>query len=164
MQGWQYRLQSSTTAGDIAHWALYTAVTLSAWSAAVIGAKHTISAARMMQSKNGLMLCAQVLEGLDELLQRQRLQMRTEESQQLRQFRGRLAEIEAQLAAYRQAAATHQDDWMGKTVSNWVRQHPVMQLLYLNVSPHTMWLTEDSCSASSWAQMQQQLLNPFPCR
>lgn len=58
-----------------------------------------------------------MLEGLDELLQRQHLQMRTEESQQLRQFRGRLAEIEAQLAAYRQAAAASQDDWMGKTVS-----------------------------------------------
>lgn len=58
----------------------------------------------------------QVLQGLDDLLQRQRLQMRTEESQQLHQFRGRLVEIEAQLASYRQAAAAHQDDWLGKTV------------------------------------------------
>lgn len=59
----------------------------------------------------------QVLQGLDDLLQRQRLQMRTEEAQQLRQFRSRLAEIDAQLQACKQAAADHQGDWMEKTVS-----------------------------------------------
>jgi DNA-binding transcriptional regulator YbjK len=58
----------------------------------------------------------QVLSGLDDLLQRQKLQMRTEEAQQLRQFRSRLAEIEGQLQACKQAAAAHQGDWMDKTV------------------------------------------------
>ncbi|WIA08826.1 hypothetical protein OEZ85_008248 [Tetradesmus obliquus] len=59
----------------------------------------------------------QVLNGLDDLLQRQKLQMRTEEAQQLRQFRSRLAEIEGQLQACKQAAAAHQGDWMDKTVA-----------------------------------------------
>ncbi|KAF6259269.1 hypothetical protein COO60DRAFT_1022916 [Scenedesmus sp. NREL 46B-D3] len=59
----------------------------------------------------------QVLAGLDDLLQRQKLQMRTEEAQQLRQFRSLLADIEGQLQASKQAAAAHQGDWMGKTVA-----------------------------------------------
>jgi hypothetical protein len=42
--------------------------------------------------------------------------MRAEEAQQLRQFRSRLVEVEAQLRADREAAAAHQDNWMGKTV------------------------------------------------
>eukprot|EP00879_Flechtneria_rotunda_P019947 GHRR01020966.1.p1 GENE.GHRR01020966.1~~GHRR01020966.1.p1 ORF type:complete len:404 (+),score=209.72 GHRR01020966.1:123-1334(+) len=59
----------------------------------------------------------QALHGLNELLQRQRLHMHAEEAQQLRQFRSKLAEIEAQMQADKQAAAAHQGNWMDKTVA-----------------------------------------------
>ena len=55
--------------------------------------------------------------GVEDLLHHQRLQLRAEEAAQLRQFRGRLAEVEAQLAADKRAAAADQDSWMSKTVS-----------------------------------------------
>lgn len=51
-----------------------------------------------------------------DLLQHQRLQLRAEEAAQLRQFRSRLGEVEAQLAADKQAAAADQDSWASKTV------------------------------------------------
>jgi hypothetical protein len=60
----------------------------------------------------------QVSRGLEDLLHHQRLQLRAEEAAQLRQFRGRLAEVEAQLAADKSAAAADQDSWMSKTVSS----------------------------------------------
>lgn len=61
----------------------------------------------------------QMVHGVDELLQLQRLQMRAEEAEQLRQFRSRLSEIESQMLADKQAAAAHQDNWAGKTVGVW---------------------------------------------
>lgn len=54
---------------------------------------------------------------MSHLLAQQRLQLRAEEAAQLRQFRGRLVEVEAQLAADKQAAADDQDSWASKTVS-----------------------------------------------
>jgi DNA-binding transcriptional regulator YbjK len=58
----------------------------------------------------------QVLQGLDDLLQRQKLQLQAEEAQQLRHFRSKLSEIEGQMQADKQVAAAHQDSWMAKTV------------------------------------------------
>jgi hypothetical protein len=62
-------------------------------------------------------LLLQMQRGVEDLLQHQRLQLRAEEAVQLRQFRVRLAEVEAQLAADKRAAAADQDSWMSKTVS-----------------------------------------------
>eukprot|EP00775_Hariotina_reticulata_P009232 gene9232-9397_t len=59
----------------------------------------------------------QVLQGLDDLLEGQKLQMQAEEAQQLRHFRSKLSEIEGQLQADKQVAAAHQDGWMAKTVA-----------------------------------------------
>lgn len=64
-----------------------------------------------------LLLLLQMQRGVEDLLQHQRLQLRAEEAAQLRQFRVRLAEVEAQLAADKRAAAADQDSWMSKTVS-----------------------------------------------
>lgn len=64
-----------------------------------------------------LVLVLQMQRGVEDLLQHQRLQLRAEEAAQLRQFRSRLAEVEAQLAADKRAAAADQDSWMSKTVS-----------------------------------------------
>jgi len=58
----------------------------------------------------------QMQHGVEELLQHQRLQLRADEAQQLRHFRSRLAEVEAQLQADKHAAAADQDSWMSKTV------------------------------------------------
>lgn len=56
------------------------------------------------------------------------MQMHAEEAYQLRQFRNKLAEVEAQLAAEREAQAASQDTWMGKTVSAALASVPVLVL------------------------------------
>lgn len=76
----------------------------------------------------GTYLLVQMQCGVEELLQHQRLQLRADEAQQLRQFRGRLAEIEAQLQADKRAAAADQDSWMSKTVSPSVYAYTVQPL------------------------------------
>jgi hypothetical protein len=76
----------------------------------------------------------QVQHGLQDLLQQQRLQLRAEEAAQLRQFRGRLAEVEAQLAADKRAAAADQDSWMSKTVSRLVPPSQQQQQLHTPTS------------------------------
>lgn len=58
-----------------------------------------------------------VLEGMGTLLDKQALQLRAQEAGQLRGFRERLAEVEAQLARERQAQLNSQDSLETATVS-----------------------------------------------